>query len=742
MKNIINKSVLILSFLFLSYGSFAKDLNIEKDQVFQAIISEFSAPGANLDLYRESENYRFDLTLLDIVDKVSISLSKNKFQRYQEELNSIIKEGPLYFYDWYKKLKEIANSDEEFYEEINKKLYIQLYSKTGFALLPEYKFIDLQKIKDLGLLAKVKRYNEIVSSPEGLGFLDALGSLELDGFVTKKLTVTKMGEISRKQIKKVKKAYMKVYEGLFNYQYALENNSRLKYSRLSFQKKNSYLKAKEVAGPEGSKPRINFKRGVDVFNVIQSVPHKNALLGYLAHSLESDGIKVPRSQGYVVITPLFIENNWAAFKDTLAEFTLNQLVNLEDDEYLFLVRRWIKKNYKLIQTDLKKYNLDNDQSLSFVVKKSHRKPKRIEVLKQYDVLEKLFPTRPWMRKNNPDLIDRKGRAKYYDQTFGQKIKRKFKKIVRSLIKVENYTSIILGSATFIASAGNASLAFSLRSLVKKSVYTLKHDKEWKEFLLEAPAEVLSAFLLGSGFSPGRLYKILALGAGQGALQSYITGQDIKTGAIVGAGMNLINYYVLPYSLSKPMVKGFDAKSLRTNRLLEITATTVKNSMQGATVAALTGEDPLRGAIKGGIFGAVSAQLAIWFLGTRYHPFKDFNEQDVDDMLAAENNFQNDVGRGEYAIDRQMILDANYRVNGLLPKMISASITLPGNISMSGSGFKRLTTMTHEAHHLMQQNQSGVFGFYLFRYIPTAFMTGYDGHPDENFLRNFLNIYLN
>jgi hypothetical protein len=171
MKNITKKIVLVFSLLLLSFSLLAKDLKIDKDQVFKSIISEFSEPGSNIDLYRESENYRFDLTLLDIVDKVSISLSKSKFQKYQEHLNSIISEGPLYFYDWYKKLKEISDQDEEFFNEINKKLYIQLYSKSGYALLPEYKYIDFQKIKDLGILAKVKRYNEIVSSPEGVGYL-------------------------------------------------------------------------------------------------------------------------------------------------------------------------------------------------------------------------------------------------------------------------------------------------------------------------------------------------------------------------------------------------------------------------------------------------------------------------------------------------------------------------------------------------------------------------------------------
>jgi hypothetical protein len=41
---------------------------------------------------------------------------------------------------------------------------------------------------------------------------------------------------------------------------------------------------------------------------------------------------------------------------------------------------------------------------------------------------------------------------------------------------------------------------------------------------------------------------------------------------------------------------------------------------------------------------------------------------------------------------------------------------------------------------MQQHQSGVFGFYLFRYLPTALFTGYYGHPDENFLYQLIGLF--
>jgi len=292
--------------------------------------------------------------------------------------------------------------------------------------------------------------------------------------------------------------------------------------------------------------------------------------------------------------------------------------------------------------------------------------------------------------------------------------------------------------TLVSTNGNIPIAIGTQKLVKELIKTKRYDKEWEDFLKEAPKDIIDALLLGSGVGVGRFYKIIALGAGQGFLQSLLTGQDLRTGAAVGAGLNLIQYYILPRNIGRPMTDGFDAKSLAINRRLELLEKTIKGTIQGSVVAALDGESIIGGALKGSIYGLVSTQLLIWFVGTRYNPFKDYSDADVDEMIELENEYQNLVGRGgEYAIDRQLILDANYRVGGVLTDMISASITLPGNVSMSDQGFKRLTTMTHEAHHLMQQHQSGVFGFYLFRYIPTGLRTGYAGHPDENFLKTIL-----
>jgi hypothetical protein len=334
------------------------------------------------------------------------------------------------------------------------------------------------------------------------------------------------------------------------------------------------------------------------------------------------------------------------------------------------------------------------------------------------------------------VFNKDGKEIYFDKNMFTTIGRFFSKLGHELIQTETYLSILAGTATLIITDGNLPVAMGTQKLVKDAVETARYDHEWNEFLKEAPQDVVNSFLLWSGAGVGRFYKIIALGAGQGMIQSYFTGQDLRTGALVGAGLNIIQFYLLPSNIGRPMTKGFDAKSLAMNRRLETLEKVVKGTIQGATVAAIEGDPILKGSIKGLLYGYISAKLLIWFVGTRYYAFKDFNSADVDDMIKLENDFQNEVGRGgTYAINRQLILDANYRVGGVLPDMISASITLPGNVAMGDQGFTKLTTLTHEAHHLMQQSQSGVFGFYLFRYIPTGLVTGYNGHPDENFLKS-------
>lgn len=734
MKNLI----LLWTALFLS-SAFGAQLKLKQDPVFKTLWAEFESPGSQKTILLEGQNYRFDLSLTDLVDKVSVITLKPKYAVHRSALDGVLNADMMNFVPWFKKLEELADADEDFLNILDRRLFVQLYSISGHALLPEYKFIDIRKLTRMGHLRRVTRFNEFMSDPESAGLLEVFKRIPQASFVTKDLTVAKMRELPPKFFRRLRRNYYEKYLALLGTQ-DLVDNAKREYPKVVFKWKNKkYLVARTLSNNPETVHKFSYTTGPEIFEAIYRSPNKNVILEKINDRFEELGISsVPVQKGLYLLTPLRIQKHLGAVKDVLREFALETYASPSDDEYIWSIRKWAKKNREALEEKSEAFLAAQGSSLDSSLPQG-RRPSRTEILTSYDTLEKLFPERPWLdREYLPTFVDHKGKDRYFgDRTLGQRLKSMW----RSVRKIENLTGLIIGTSSLVLSGGNYSIAMSLASLARKGVYTLKHGKEIEEFLKSAPSDVIGAFLLGAGFSSGRLYKVLALGAGQGAIQSAITGQDIKTGAIVGAGLSSLFYYALPYALNKPMAKGFDTRSLKINRRLELLEKTLKGSIQGALTAGFTGQGIGKYALIGGGYGLVSAQLVIWIYGTRYYPFKDYDPALVDETIALENQFQNEVGRGgEFAIDRRLILDTNFRVGGILPKAITASITLPGNVSMSDSGFDRLTTLTHEAHHLMQQHQSGVFGFYLFRYIPTAFKTGYKGHPDENFLRSVTGNY--
>lgn len=711
------KTLITLCSLLFTLALNAGTLKIEDNEVFKSINKEFETLGSSPEIYPFSEKYRLDLSLIDLVDQAS--LIAQDYAGLNQKLNAALNsnKSSYNFISWLKELKKAAAEDHNLKMQLDKNLYMQFYSPKGVALLPDYKYIDFQKIKDNGKLVRIGKYNRIANDPESIGILTAFEQRQWKDFYTKSFTVAKLKSIKFKELKRLHKNYYKALIDLY-----VKRDPTYSYSHSKHGLKTHGFTAE--TGPE-SNPRAN-----KLFNIIHQLPNKHQILFALSQKVPG----LPYEHGMYILNPRFIDTHFTEIENALKEITIDQIVHSDDDRYLLTVRNYIQENIVQIETDLKIYNEKNKTELKLLYVNRTKKPRRLEAIANLEIMTTLYPLTPWLKKNRGVIFDRKGNEVYLDKKFA----RFFVKLGKEVIQTETYLSILTGSMTLVLTQGNIPVAMSTQKLVKQAIATQRYDKEWEDFFKEAPKDVIDAILLGSGIGAGRFYKIVALGAGQGFLQSLFTGQDLKTGAAVGAGLNIIQFYIIPTNISRPMSKGFDAKSLAMNRKLELLEKTVKAGIQGATVAALSGEDLVKASLKGSVYGLVSTQLLIWFVGTRYHPFKAFDPEAVDDMIELENEYQNVVGRGgSYSINRQLILDSNFRVGGVLPDMISASITLPGNVAMSDQGFKELTTLTHEAHHLMQQHQSGVFGFYIFRYIPTGLITGYNGHPDENFLRDIL-----
>jgi hypothetical protein len=677
-----NKLKLILVVFVISLSAFAQNvLKIESDPNFRKLYHALSTDKVSPEMYGMSTQYRMDLSLADMVDQVELLPNGSQLTK---SLNGDL----INFVAWFKDLKSQAKNNEELKSKLDRRLHLQLYALNGMALLPHYKIIDFKKVKELGLLRRVKRYNDLISAPDAQHLISLFELEKKHRFTTAPLTVAKLKYYQDRPFKRLKKAFYKKYASL------IPNTKSVRGGGLKTTEKGKFAK---------------------YFNFIFQKQDKNELLSYLEVKTRR---RLPMKNGLYTITPSFLKKNWSRLKAHIQSYTLESMISKDDAEYLYLVRKWHKKN--------------KGQKIS-----------RLEAIEKLDALLKEYPDQPWLGEYGADLVTKNGARKYFDKSFGEKSGLRLKRIWNEVKKPEFLISTAVGAGVIALTAGNVSAGLSVRALLKKAIEPLRLDTDWNDFIREAPMEVIVGLIGGAGFTGGRFYKIIALGGAQGGLQSLITGQDVKTGVVVGAGMHLLTFYVLPQKIARPMKDGFSKADLRANIWLEVTERTVKGTAHGVVVAALTGDSIGKGAWRGALYGTVSSFLKIWILGTRYNPYKDYSDEDIDDMIAHENEFQNNVGRGGvYEIDRQLIDDANWRVNGLWPALAKASITLPGNIIMSDSGFERLTTMTHEAHHLMQQHQSGVFGFYLLRYFPTFLKTGYNGHPDENFLRNFLYEYHN
>jgi len=706
------KTILLYILLLLPSLVLGETLKIEENPVLNSTLKELSQAGTTPEIYPVSEQYRLDLTLTDLVDQATLTLEDRPdlLERLDRALHKY--ENFPDFLGWFQELKLIAEEDQHIKKKLDGDLYMQFYTPSGIALIPNYKTFDFKKVLDNAKLQRIKKYNKYAGDPEGQGLLAAFAKKDWQGFYTHPLTVTKMKEVSVSELKRIYESY---YEQLIKLY--VKHDSSVSY-------KKSHFGIKVDDRNEVS------QNAVKLFKAIQELPSKYQILFLLSQKVQD----IPFDSGLFVLTPTFIDTHFDEIDNALKEITLDQVLHSDDDDYLLALRNYIKKNSKQIEKDLATYNSANTTEHKLIWKNHDKKPGRIEAMANVEVLLLLYPNSPWFKGDHASLFNRNGKQIYLNESIGKKIGRFFKTTGKNLIKSENYLSLLAGGVAFVVSDSNLPVAISTRNLVKEAIKTAKYDHEWKEFFKDAPNEVINAFLLSSGFAPGRFFKIVALGAGQGLVQSLFTGEDLRTGALVGASLNIIQYYILPTSWARPMTKGYDAKALAMNRKLELLEGSIKGLIQGAATAAIDGNNIAVGAVKGTAFGFVSTQMVIWFLGTRYNPYKGWTDDQVDEMIRLENDFQNSVGRGgTYAINRQLILDANYRVGGWLPKIIDYSITLPGNVGMNDRSFTSLKMLTHEAQHLMQQHQSGVFGFYLFRYIPTYLQSGYIGHPDENFL---------
>jgi len=103
---------------------------------------------------------------------------------------------------------------------------------------------------------------------------------------------------------------------------------------------------------------------------------KRHLLSFLETKLKLQNVIVLRIDGHILITPIIIFENWKVLVDVFKSFTIGQLTNTDDNEYLFSLRKWFKRNTSLVNTSISTFEVSNGllDKISFNIKQI---PKRL-----------------------------------------------------------------------------------------------------------------------------------------------------------------------------------------------------------------------------------------------------------------------------------------------------------------------------------------------------------------------------
>jgi hypothetical protein len=697
-----------LPLIYLSgINSFAApSLRLNHDQLWQSMlkqmmIAKLSPTETNPEtITLEKPDLRIDLTIHDLIDQVNeIILNEFNNTQYAQNLEDTLKsaDGTINriknFEQWYQRLNLLAESDSKLRSLLDEHLVLQEYDSFGTALKDNISFYQLRRIH------QIDHFNRIAQNPEAKGISKKLR-------IDFPLTVSTSADLSNHTIRKATRDFYREYE-----------------------KEIAEINAAESFKCEAStKTKIEKLDADRIFDAIEKLPQKHYLLEAIDKRLNP---KLPILQsGSRSLPKAYILCNEQKLIPILKDLTWEKYFDQEDDEIILEMRRWLKKNKSncenCVTEKLSRFNQEHQTNLELPWLKRRGLPHRSEVIENFQILQAIYGSdEPWQDEIDTVLTNRRGKRVMIGYTRTGGAIRKAAEIIRQAVKYENLAGAAAGTSALLLSNGNIPLAITVNSLIKDTVSNRKYDHPAKELLTTIPIDLLQGALTLTGFQPGKFFNLLGLGAGYGLTQGIVTKQDPLKSALVGAAVEG-GIGLLPVKIRNPMVNGIGHSALAKNAAIEIFTTSAKATLRGGLVAIIDKKDVVNGMKNGAIYGAGIASLKIIILGARYNPFTGHSDQEIQDALKNENDFDNANGApgGNYNITTDTINDTPFRKDGLLPRFIEASITLPGSVSMKNSHSIRIKIIAHEAHHLSQQEQLGLIQFYV-EYLLESLTTPYE-----------------
>ena len=643
-------------------GEYKENLFIERHTLFRYLLDtlpqskEFTKSDDYNALVMMPQEIRADLIVIDIIDQVTSLLESRRFRKYKDELEVILNDDPIgNFSDWYQKILEIAQEDSRFKRKLNKNLVFQVYDKKGMAIVTIPKLLDKNFSAHIVRNNLIGKYNIYGADPESVNLLASFSPLEVEPFITDKLTVEKMKNIKNRYLKNKKRTY---YEEFCKDYLEMENMITDYYKvRCKPNKKNPVSLRVSRNAPAEVRQTVK-----PLFESINSSRDKTEYTSILAElSGDSNDIQFQ--------SPESILENLETYNDELKEYTYQNLLNAEDDKTVLKLRRWIKNNLEEIQQKINEYNSTNDDNLSFLVKRKIR-VRRHEALEQYDTLLKLFPDAPWVSNQEFTLLNDKGRPILTGKSRLERVAWCTKEIAKKIISPENIISYSVGTGVALVTGGNLMAGAASKTLIRDAISGFKYDKTFKNTFRNTPLNLATSMATASGFTPGRVGYLAFVGSVHGGVRSAFTGQDIKTGMAVGAGYEIVRNTVLPHNIAHPTIslspgEVIDQDYAIKSVLLESGFNASYHALQGATVSLIEkDETPLHGALKGAGYGLFETAVFVKLFGVQYDMHGLVGSEDkLREAFAAEAEYQKTVNaRGIELTDTDTMTDNAYQAS--------------------------------------------------------------------------------
>lgn len=708
------------------------ELALEKDSFAKLVLNSVEFSDSSVEgnvIVIDGQAFRIDLTIADLQDQVNVLIAK-KFPEYKAELNSVQED----FLTWIKKIKELSSLDKKLLRVLNNNLIFQLYDAKGVALPHMIGLTTKNRALKIARNKDIKKFNKVANDPEARLLVPGMSLTIPSVYQNTKFTVAKIKDLSANEIRKARTDYYEKYCDKLYWQEE-ESINPIQFECSPTKRYPITLARKSISLKQDKNDTVT------LFNAIHAHPEKYLITTLLQQELELDG----------EVTPNFVKNNQTKIEEILKEYTYQSLLSQEDDETVLKLRSWISQKHEEIMAKLQIYNEQNlNDQLDFKIKHPKFRVRRAEALDQYESLLKLFPDAPWIEGQAFTLVDANGKTIITGKNRLQKLAWRMGNTIKKVLSPENLVAYGVGGA-LLMTTGNYMLASVSKQVIRDSIHGYRYDKSLRETFEQTPFDIAFSLTSVSGFSAGKIPYMMFVGSVHGGVRSAVTGQNVKTGMIVGAASEVLRS-TLPREISHPTIAlspnqvidgAYAAKSI----LLEAGFNSAYHGFQGATVAAIEGDRIGIGAAKGAIYGVGETALMVSLFGIQYDMHGLIGEDILKEDFALEANYINEVRTYGIDLSRHDDLAADmveaseiidfrlaYGSTGQWVQKVlgnEASFSAPGFVTSPTGHLGSISTMSHEVAHQLQYWDMGGANF-LITYGKISSKHGTHGSHENGF----------